>query len=120
MKVAVASNGYDLNSDVSTIFGKSSSFVIADIEEGKIKDISIIENPAKNETGAGNTAAQFIADHNINILISGKLGPVAFRILKNAGINIYKFTSGSVDKNLKRFNKGKLKEITSLSGGFPI
>jgi len=73
----------------------------------------------KNKFGAGNTAAQFIADHEVNVLISGKLGPVAFHILKNAGIKVYKASSGSVEKNLKRFIEGKLEEITSLSGGFP-
>jgi predicted Fe-Mo cluster-binding NifX family protein len=120
MKVAVASKGYNLDSNVSSILGKSPAFIIVNIEEGKIKHISIIENSAKNETGAGNTAAHFIVNHEVNALISGKLGPVAFHILKNAGIKVYKITSGSVEKNLNRFKEGKLEEITTLSGGFPV
>jgi predicted Fe-Mo cluster-binding NifX family protein len=47
MKIAVASTGYDLNSDVSPIFGRNSVFVIADLEEGEIKDMSIIKGPLK-------------------------------------------------------------------------
>jgi predicted Fe-Mo cluster-binding NifX family protein len=39
--------------------------------------------------------------------------------LKNAGIKVYRIIPGSVRKNLKRFTDGKLKEITSLSSGFP-
>jgi predicted Fe-Mo cluster-binding NifX family protein len=120
MKIAVASTGNNLESAVSPIFGRSSAFIIVDLINGAIKDLSAIENPAKNETGSGNTAAQFIVDHEIEILISGKLGPVAFHILKNTGIKVFKITSGSVKKNLERFREGKLEEITSLSGGFPL
>jgi len=119
MKIAVGSVNYSLDSPASEIFGRSSAFIIADLDKDKIKSINVIENPAKNEFGAGNTAAQFISDHEVNVLISGKLGPVAFHILKNAGIKVYKARSGSVEKNLNRFIEGKLEEITSLSGGFP-
>lgn len=82
--------------------------------------MSTLENPAKNEKGAGNLAAQFMVDHKVEALISGKLGPVAFHILKNAGIKVYKITSGNVENNLKRFIEDKLEEITSLSGGFIV
>ncbi|MGB9977914.1 NifB/NifX family molybdenum-iron cluster-binding protein [Methanobacterium sp.] len=119
MKIAVASTGYNLDSNVSPIFGRSSAFIMVNLEDHEIKELFIIENHSKNEKGAGNTAAQFISNQDINVLISGKIGPVAFHILKNAGIKIYKITPGSVEKNLKLFNKGKLKEVTSLSGGFP-
>ena len=68
----------------------------------------------KQELGA--PQHRIMVDHEVKVLISGKLGPVAFHILKNAGIRVYKFTSGSVEKNLNRFKDGKLDEITSLSG----
>ena len=120
MKVAVGSMGYDLDSSASDIFGGSSAFIIINLDEEKIRGVSIIENPAKNGTGAGSTAAQIMVDHEVKAVISGKLGPVAFLILKNEGIRVYKFTPGSVEKNLKRFNEGRLEEITTLSGGFPL
>lgn len=119
MKIAVASVGTTLDSDISPLLGKSEDFIVADLKNGKIEDIKIIENSAKNQTGAGSTAAQIIVDHEVNALISGKLGPVAFHILKNAGIKVYKIIPGSVRKNLKRFTEGKLQEITTLSSGFP-
>ncbi len=120
MKIAVASTGYTLDADISPIFGRSSAFVIADVEKDKIKDKLIVENSAKNKSGSGNTAAYFLIDYGIKILISGKLGPVAFQMMKNAGIKVYKATSISVEINLKQFMEGKLKEVTSLSGGFPV
>lgn len=119
MKIAVGVMGYSLDSSIGDIFGRSSAFVVVDLENGEIKELSVIENPTKDKSGAGNTAAQIMIDHEVEVLISGRLGPVAFHILKNAGIKIYKGTKGSGKTNLKRFNEGKLEEVTTLSGGFP-
>ena len=119
MKVAVTSNGKNLNSNSSLLFGRNPYFIIVDLENGAIKDILALENPAKNEKAAGNVAAQFMVDRNIKAVIGGKLGPIAFHLLKNAGIKVYKITSLNIEKNLKRFNEGKLDEITSLCSGYP-
>lgn len=118
MKVAVTSTGLDLKSNVSPVFGRSPNFIIVDMENNEIVNISPIENPAKNERGAGNLAAQFIIDQGVEALILGELGNVAFGILRNAGIKICKISPGSVEKNLKYFKEGKLDEITSASSGF--
>jgi len=104
---------------VSLVFGRSPNFIFADLEDGEIRNILPIENPAKNERGAGNLAAQFLIDHGVEALILGELGNVAFGILKNAGIRIYKISPGSVEKNLKYFKESKLDEINSASSGFP-
>lgn len=119
MKVAVTSAGNNLDSEVSSVFGRSPEFIIADLENDEIKDVSPIANPAKNERGAGNIAAQFIIDHGVNALISGELGPIAFNTLKNTDIKVYRITSGSIKKNLEQFIEAKLEEVTSLSSGFP-
>lgn len=119
MKIAVTSTGNSLDFEVSPVFGRCPYFIIANIEDGEIKEISSISNPAKNEKGAGNMAAQFMVDQGVEALISGKLGPVAFGILKNAGIKIYKINPGSVKTNLRHFREDKLDEVTSLSSGFP-
>ncbi len=119
MKIAIASTGLTLQSNVSAVFGRSPNFIIVVLENGEIENISPIENPAKNERGAGNLAAQFIIDHGVEILILGELGNVAFGILRNAGIKIYKIRPGNVEKNLKYFEESKLDEITSVSSGFP-
>ena len=119
MKIAIASTGLTLQSNVSAVFGRSPNFIIVVLENGEIENISPIENPAKNERGAGNLAAQFIIDQGIEALILGELGNVAFGILRNAGIKIYKIRPGNIEKNLKYFEESKLDEITSVSSGFP-
>jgi predicted Fe-Mo cluster-binding NifX family protein len=118
MKLVVTSTGNNLDSVVSTIFARCPYFIIANIENGEIKEDSAVENPARNERGAGNVAAQFIANSEVEALISGAVGPNAFNILKQVGIKIYKLESGNVKDNLKLFSEGKLAEITSpVSGG---
>lgn len=119
MKIAIASTGLTLQSNASAVFGRSPNFIIVDLENDEIENISPIENPAKNERGAGNLAAQFIIDQGVEALILGELGNVAFGILRNAGIKIYKIRPGNVEKNLKYFEESKLDEITSVSSGFP-
>lgn len=83
------------------MFGRSPNFVIVDLEDGQIKNVFAVDNPAKNERGAGNMAALFMVDNKVETLISGELGPVAFQMLKNAGIKVYKIASVNVEKNLK-------------------
>lgn len=51
MKIAVASDGYTLDSNASPILGKSSAFIIVDLENNEIRNIKNFENPAKKETG---------------------------------------------------------------------
>ncbi|MGO9388391.1 MAG: NifB/NifX family molybdenum-iron cluster-binding protein [Methanobacterium sp.] len=120
MKVAVTSNGKNLNSNSSLLFGRNPYFIVVNLENGVIKYVLSIENHEKNEKGAGNVAAQFMVDSNVKAVIGGKLGPIAFHLLRNAGIKVYKISSLNVEKNLKRFNEDKLDKITSLGSGYPI
>jgi predicted Fe-Mo cluster-binding NifX family protein len=119
MKVAVTSTGNSLDSEVSSVFGRCPYFIIADIDNGEITGDLTTEKPAMNVTGAGNKAAEFIANNEVKVLISGALGPNAFNILRQVGIKVYKFESGSVRDNLKLFMEDKLSEITSSSSGGP-
>jgi predicted Fe-Mo cluster-binding NifX family protein len=119
MKIAVTSNGNSSKSEASTVFGRCPYFIIADVENGEIRNCISEVNPAKNETGAGNKAAEFIANKEVKALISGSVGPNAFNILKQVGIKIYKLESGTVMANLELFNKAKLEEIVLSSSGGP-
>jgi len=87
--------------------------------DDKISTINSIENPFQNDKAAGNLAAQFMADESINILITGKLGHVALKVLNNAGIKAYKSHRGTVKQNIKLYQQGKLTELSNLQSGFP-
>ncbi len=119
LKIVIASKGRDLGSQVSPIFGRSQDFIIFDLKNGEIKDIIAVENPVRSEKGAGSLASNYLADNDIEVLITGKLGNVSFHVLRNAGIKVYKNIPGTVEKNIEKFKQGKLMEITTLQGGFP-
>lgn len=117
-KITIASTGRDMNSLLSPIFGRSQDFITIELENSEIKSLKSKPNLLQKEKGAGNLAAQYLADNKVEILITGKLGNVSFRLLKNNGIKVYKGSEGTVEKNIRLFHEGKLKEITSLQGGF--
>lgn len=120
MNIVVTSTGNNLDSAVSQIFGRGSDLIFVEIEDGEIKDTSHVQNPAKDErAGAGIKAAQYIANQQVEALLSGSVGPNAFDILNQAGINIYKLKPGTVKDNIKFLNEGQLEQITAPSSGGP-
>ena len=119
MKIAITTGERGLNSNVSPVFGRSPYVTIVYLENNEIRKETAMENPARLEKGAGNLLADFLVNKGIDTVISGEMGPVAFYILRNADITVYKASPLDVRKNLKLLNEGKLKEVTSLSSGYP-
>lgn len=83
MKVAIAIiNNKGLEDSVSYEFGHSKTFTIVEIGDGDIKNIEIIQNPAKNlNHGRGPIVAKYLANMKVNMVISGEIGPGASIIL---------------------------------------
>ena len=119
MKIAITTEKKGLNSNLSPVFGRSPYITIVNSGNNEIKKEISIENPVRFEKGAGNLLAEFLVNKRIDTLISGEMGPVAFYILQNAGITVYKASPLNARKNLKLLNEDKLKEVTSLSSGYP-
>ncbi|MCE5213959.1 MAG: NifB/NifX family molybdenum-iron cluster-binding protein [Methanobacterium sp.] len=119
MKLAITSEDQDLNSDISPVFGRSPYLILVDLDENGIKKFQSIRNPTLIEFGTGNTLAQLIVNKEVEAVISGEMGPIVFLILRNAGIKIYKYAEMNAKKNIKLFIAGRLKEVKTLSSGFP-
>ena len=111
MKIAISSTGKELTDNISEVFARCPYFVIADIENGKIKETKIIENKIANQLGqAGISAAQSMADKNVEAVITGNVGPRALDVLKQFNIGIYA-GDGTVEKVLQEFIDGTLKKM---------
>jgi len=111
MKIAVSSKEKNLSGEVSDVFGRSPYFVIAEIENGEIKKTEIIENKSAGQMGgAGISAAQLMAEKNVNAVITSNVGPRAFEVLKQFNIEIY-YGSGKIEEVLQKFIDGKLEKI---------
>lgn len=113
MKIAITSQGDQLSSEVDPRFGRCLYFVIVDIETDSFE---AVPNPAVGAGGgAGIQASQLMIDRKVEAVVSGNVGPNAFRTLLSAGMKIYSGASGTVQEASKSFKEGKLQEFSNAS-----
>lgn len=111
MKIIVSSNGKNLESNVSPVFGRSPYFIIVDVKDEKITGFELMENTsAKQLGGAGISAAQTVAEKGAEAIITGNLGPRASDVLKQFKIKVYA-GSGMVKSAVIELIKGTLKVL---------
>ena len=111
MKIAVSSMDKTIDGSVSDIFGRCSYFIIAEIKDQKIKKTEVVENKSTDQmSGAGISAAQLMAEKNVNAVITGNVGPRALDVLKQFNIEIY-YGNGLIKEVLQELIDGKLKKI---------
>ena len=111
MKIAISSTNKNIESNVSDVFGRCPYFIIAEIKDGKIERTEAIKNKSADQTGgAGISAAQLMAEKDINVVITGNVGPRALDVLKQFNIDIYS-GEGIVKDILQDFIDKKLKKI---------
>ena len=109
MKIAVASSGTDLGSEVSRFFGRAPYFMIVEMKDGDIESSEVIENPSASASGgAGIKTAQIISNSAVEAVIASAPGLNAFEVLKELGIKIYRAADASVEENIRLFTEGNL------------
>jgi predicted Fe-Mo cluster-binding NifX family protein len=96
-RVAVATDGKKGFEDkVSNVFGRARTFTIIDVEDEKIIDISIMENPALSyKHGAGPIAIKMLVDDGVEVVLANELGVGASEILENHNILFIKAKPGA-------------------------
>jgi predicted Fe-Mo cluster-binding NifX family protein len=111
MKVVISSDGKDLSSNVSEVFGRCPYFIIAEIKDKKIVKFEAISNTVANQRGgAGISAARLVVEKGAKAVITHNLGPRAYEVLKQFNIAIYN-SEGNVREVLQKFIDGKLKKF---------
>ncbi len=126
MKIAVSSTGKGLKSQSSPVFGRCPWFVIVETDGKKITGHKDVQNGAVMQAGgAGIMAAQTVGNEGAGIVISGAVGPRAFGVFQQVGIEAYAAKPGTVEENVTEFMKGKLSKISApgmmgagMGGGF--
>jgi predicted Fe-Mo cluster-binding NifX family protein len=104
LRVAVATEGNKGFEDkVSHGFGHSKTFTILDIEDGEIKKVEVIQNPAESAShGRGPILAKHLATINVKMVITSEVGPGALAMLNMYEIKVVKANPGElVSKALK-------------------
>ncbi len=111
MRIAISSTNKNIGSDVSDIFGRCPYFIIAEIKDDKIEKTEAIENKNTDQnSGAGISTAQLMAEKNVNAVITGNVGPRAIDVLKQFNIEVYS-GKGVIKNVLQEFINKKLKKI---------
>jgi len=109
MKVAVTSQGQDLNSPVDPRFGRAKYFIVADTENDgfSVTDNSVNLNAMQ---GAGIQSGRNVVDMDVNAVITGHVGPKAFATLQAGSVNVFTGAKGTVAEAIEQFKAGTLKQ----------
>ncbi len=100
MKIAVT---YD-NGNVFQHFGRTEAFKVYTVEDGKVVSAEVM---GSNGTGHG-ALAGLLADHGIDVLICGGIGPGARNALEAAGVELRSGAEGSSDEAVEAYLRGEL------------
>jgi predicted Fe-Mo cluster-binding NifX family protein len=109
MKIAITSQGADLESPADPRFGRAKWFLIVDTENNTFEAVDNVQN-LNAARGAGIQAAQNVASYKVDAIVTGHVGPNAFRTLQAAGIKVYIGAQGTVLESLEKFKGGELEE----------
>ena len=111
MKIAITTNGTDLQSSLDPRFGRCPYFLLVDPETLECR---ATPNPGASAGGAaGIKAAQALTGLGAKILITGQCGPNAFSILEAAGIKIMQAPVASAGKVVEMYKRGELAAINT-------
>ncbi|MFD3156658.1 NifB/NifX family molybdenum-iron cluster-binding protein [Haloimpatiens sp. FM7330] len=109
MKILMSAQGKNKSDLLDTWFGRCPYFQIYDNESKKIK---VLENEGVTASqGAGIAAAQQVVNEKVEVVISGSIGPNAFRILDGANIKMIKAEEEKIEQIIKDYEDGKLTQV---------
>jgi predicted Fe-Mo cluster-binding NifX family protein len=85
LKIAVPTKAYaGLEDVISDVFGKTKTFTIVEVENGQIRNVRVIDNPATSyEYGSGPVVVKMLADLKINYVLATELGPGVSGLLEH-------------------------------------
>jgi predicted Fe-Mo cluster-binding NifX family protein len=113
MRISISSQGSDPDSAVDPRFGRASQFLIYDTEASSYEVISNSES-LNAAQGAGIKAAETIANHGAQVLITGHCGPKAYHTLRAAGVEIFGGAEGlTVSQAIEKYKSGQLSALNS-------
>ncbi len=111
MKVCVTALNPGIDAQVDPRFGRAKYFVFVDTDTMECESVA---NPNVNAYGGASIqSAQLVAEKGAKVVITGRIGPNAFKALAAAGIKVITGMEGlTVKEAIERFKKG---EISSVS-----
>lgn len=114
MKIGVSSSGNNMEALVDPRFGRCPYFVLVDSESMQFEAVPNLA--ATSGSGAGIQAAQTITSKQVQVLITGNVGPNALQALSAAEITVITGASGKVREVIEKYKKGLLSETREPTG----
>ena len=111
MKIAVTAGSKDISGGMDPRFGRAKYFVVVDTET----DEAVAHDNSQNlnaSQGAGIQAAETVVRLGAGAVVTGNVGPKAFRALNAAGVKMFLAGEGTVAEAIRRFKAGELKEAS--------
>lgn len=112
LRIAIPTKGQGgLEDVVSDVFGRANTFTVVDVEEGAIKNVKVLENPAVSyKHGAGPIVVKMLIDSGVNMVLATELGPGASALLEQHNVTTIAVKPGtdveeSVRKALSKIEK---------------
>ena len=114
MIIGISSQDGKMDTQFSGRFARCKYYLLVDSETAEWK---VIDNPAVSATGgAGPQAVQLLVESGVDVVISGRFGPNAYRALEAAGLPCYVAERGTQEELVALFKEDKLEKISSPSG----
>jgi predicted DNA-binding protein (UPF0251 family)/predicted Fe-Mo cluster-binding NifX family protein len=106
-KIAITSSDGTMEGAVSERFGRAVKLVVYDTESGGHE---VVENGEQMNLaqGAGIETAQKLIDLGVKAVISGHVGPNAYGLLENAGIEVFGAADMTAADAVKKYREGLL------------
>lgn len=114
MKVAVTSQGRELASRIDPRFGRARWLILANTETGQSETYDNAVNLNATQ-GAGIQTAKNVADLQAEAVITGNVGPNAFRTLNAAGVRVFLVENQTIAEAIDAFKADKLKEVVQAN-----
>jgi len=106
VRVAISTDG----EFVSEHFGRCPSFTVVDIEDGRVTNTRVLENPG-HQPGV---IPQFLHQKGVNCIVAGGMGMRARGFFDEAGIQAILGITGKIDDVVRLLQSGTLKGGESL------
>ena len=110
MKIAVTAQDKELSSEIDLRFGRAKWLIVMDTKTGNFEARSNDVN-LNAVQGAGIQTGSNIANLGVEAVITGNVGPNAFKTLSAADVKIFLAGKQTVAEAVESFKAGKLKEI---------